>query len=162
MGLQQPCHQENIELKAADVLAQFLPMYQALPCHPKSTGPRGVSCNGVVGLKDHTYRLTYICAQVKPVKDILQDVKHPLEYFWPRGCDKAVICIEIGHQALYIPYKSLQSIAPLRLHHHWYPVSEDRVHHQVKYCGGYRVTMYHTTLALEWSPKVSAGPRNHG
>ena len=91
--LQKPCRKFHIAVKSEYLLAQSGFMCQSLPHNHKSIGLCGVYPNGSTGLTGCTYHLPYIFAQDNPVKELRQDVKHPLGYCRPRRIKKDVICV---------------------------------------------------------------------
>ena len=92
-------------------------MRQALPRHLDSIGFYGVYPNGVIRLTGHINRITYVCAQDNTVRELYQGVKSPLESCRPRGREKAIICIKVVRQILYVSPKSLRAYPSLRLLH---------------------------------------------
>ena len=59
------------------------------------------------------------------------------------------------------PFKTLWTWFYLQIFHHRYPLTEDCIHHHVKFHGWERVPLGHATLYVKFPPKVPTWPGHH-
>ena len=82
-------------LKTVEILELLGLECHALPHHPIAARLRWIYPNGVTRLAYHGCCLTDICLQTDPVKDLHQDVKHPLKSYRSHGRNAAVVSAEV-------------------------------------------------------------------
>ena len=78
MGFQVPRHQVYIVLRAADPLADYLPVSETLYRHLEAVGLQKVAPYHTTGLTHHTHHLAHIGVNPNMVKQLCQDAECPL------------------------------------------------------------------------------------
>ena len=131
----------------------YLPRYPSLVCCLRLI-PRRTS-----GAEDHADCLPEISPQAHPIKQADQVIKCTLEPSGVRQCNHAISHVEEGSLVPTL----LSMIAPIlrALYHHRHRVYHHCIHHHIKYVGGERISLCHSTRSLKLRLVVSACPCYH-
>ena len=146
-------------LPALDPSILLLPVGGSLPCYFSPVRHlRLIPCR-VTGAADHSDCLPKIILQAHPIKQDDQGVKFTLDTAGVQQGNHTIFRIEEGSLMPTL----LFTLAPLLcdIYHHHHPVYHHRIHHHIKYGGGERIYLCHSTHSLKRRPIVSARPCYH-
>ena len=107
--LQWPYRQVRVAVSKSDYLEEPVLEGKALHCHPESVCLHQVDPKCAACLAFHAHCLVHIGTEAHTVKELHQCIKIPLEAGFPRLQNKPAVWLEVRHQILHVPPKTLHA-----------------------------------------------------